>query len=70
MSGIAAALEIINVLISVSTNALQSIQKYNDLIAKAQAEGRDITDDELAALKAESDALTAETLANLDGSPE
>lgn len=63
--GVIVAIEATNALISVAMNGLIAAQKYQALITTARAEGRDVTDEELAALKAESDALTSATLANL-----
>lgn len=39
-------------LINASLQALMQIQQYQSTLAKAQAEGRDVTDEEVAAAKA------------------
>lgn len=44
-----AAVEAANALLSLGLNALQAAQLIHDTIAKAQAEGRDLTDAELQA---------------------
>jgi hypothetical protein len=43
-------------LLGLSLQLLQQAQTYQLAIAKAQAEGRDVTDEELAAAKAEATA--------------
>lgn len=43
-------------LLGISLQLLQQAQTYQLAIAKAQAEGRDVTDEELAAAKAEATA--------------
>lgn len=48
------ALQIIEASIILATNALLSAQRYNALVIAAREAGRDITDEELAALQAES----------------
>lgn len=65
--GTIAAVEATNALITVLLNGMVAAQKYQSLIAQAHAEGRDVSDDELAALKAESDALSKDVLAKLAG---
>lgn len=59
------AIDATNVLISVGVNSLLAAQKYTALISTARAEGREISDEELAALKVDSDTATANTLALL-----
>lgn len=62
------AMKSIDALISVSTNAIMAAQKWNEIAQKAKKENRDITNDEIAALKAQSDALTEKAIAILKGS--
>lgn len=56
-----------NALIALAQQALAASAQYNELVGKAQSEGRDISDEELAALKAESDRVTEEVIAKLRG---
>lgn len=56
------AIEQLGSLISVGINALLSAQRYQLLIEAARKEGREITDEELAELKAENDELTKNVL--------
>lgn len=65
MNNIAVAAAIINTLFTTIMNALMAIRRYQELVAKAEKEGRDITDDELAALKADSHKMTDEILKRL-----
>lgn len=60
-----AAIEITNALVTVALNGLIAAQKYNNLIQKAHAEGREITLEELASLQSESKVLTDEVLEKL-----
>lgn len=60
-----AAIEITNALVTVALNGLIAAQKYNALIQKAHAEGREITFQELAVLQSESKVLTDEVLEKL-----
>lgn len=60
-----AAIEITNALVTVALNGLIAAQKYNSLIQKAHAEGREITLEELSVLKDESSRLTQEVLEKL-----
>ncbi len=64
------AIDTANALLSVSVNALMAVQKYNTLIATARAEDRDITDEELAAIRVENRALTDDVLSMLGGDDE
>lgn len=66
VSGTILAIEAASALITLSINGLIAAQKYQALIVKARAEDREITDEELATLKAQSDALTKEVLASLE----
>ena len=43
---------------SLAINLMEAAHKYNRLAAQASAEDRDISEEELAELKAESDAIT------------
>ena len=52
------AVQILNALISTASNGLLAAQKFSLIIDTARREGRDITKEELDALKAESDAAT------------
>jgi len=65
VNNIAVAAAIINTLITTIMNALIAIRRYQELVAKAEKEGRDITDDELAALKEDSHKMTDEILKRL-----
>jgi ribosome recycling factor len=65
VNNIAVAAAIINTLFTTIMNALMAIRRYQELVAKAEKEGRDITDDELAALKADSHKMTDEILKRL-----
>ena len=65
MNNIAVAAAIINTLFTTIMNALIAIRRYQELVAKAEKEGRDITDDELAALKEDSHKMTDEILKRL-----
>jgi hypothetical protein len=66
MSNITIAAEIISGLLSVTINALQSAQVYQVLIERARAEGREISDSELKALRGKSLELTTELLSKLE----
>ncbi len=61
----AKALEAITALLILAGNGLAAARKYQVLVNGARLAGRDISDAELATLKAESDDLTQETLALL-----
>lgn len=65
MSGIVTAINAGNALVSLALNALVAKTKYDALIQQAQAEGRDVTDEELASVQSENTDLTDETLAKL-----
>jgi len=54
-----------NALIAIDllTTALNSAVRINQVLAAAQAEGRDVSDEEIAALRAENTQLEAEILA-------
>ena len=65
MNNIAVAAAIINTLFTTIMNALIAIRRYQELVSRAEKEGRDITDDELAALKADSHKMTDEILKRL-----
>ena len=66
MKNVALAIAIINSLFTAAMNAMIAIRRYQELVAKAQAEGRDISDEELAALKAQSDKMTDDILKRLE----
>jgi len=66
MSNIHVAIGLINGLLSLSINALLATQKYQALIEAARREGREISDDELASVRAENKALTDSVLAKLE----
>lgn len=61
-----AALKIIEAGIITATNALITMQRYNDLIITAREAGREITDEELKALMAEGHALFDSLKGSLD----
>ncbi len=56
------AIDATNILITVGINSLLAAQKYTTLISASRAEGREIADVELAALKVDSDRATQQTL--------
>jgi hypothetical protein len=58
------AIETVNSLLALSINALVATQQYQVLIETARREGREISDGELAALRAENQALTDSVLAS------
>ena len=58
MSNINAVIQIIAGLTGLAADALFAVQKYNAMMALAASEGRDITDAELDALRAENQDLT------------
>lgn len=62
-----AAVQIVNGLLSLTINAIAAAQRYGALVEQARAEGRDITEAELAEMRAESHRLTQESDAALDG---
>lgn len=62
----AAALALGELLLSAGINYLLAKQKVDATIATARAEGREVTPEELADLKAERDRLFDETIAALD----
>ena len=66
MSNTQTAIEAINGLLALSINALQATQQYQALIEKSRREGREISDQELAVLRAENQALTDSVLAKLE----
>lgn len=61
-----AVIQIIAGLTSIATETMLAIQKYNALMAKAAAEGREVTQDELDALRAENQALTDSVVDKLE----
>jgi len=65
MSNTLIAIDAINGLLALSINALLATQQYQALIEAARREGREISDEELAALRAENQALTDSVLAKL-----
>jgi hypothetical protein len=60
------AVTAISTLLTAATNAILAAQRFQALVEAARTEGRDISDDELAALKLESEGLTQQTLDLLD----
>lgn len=66
MSNTQTAIGIINGLLSLSINALLSTQQYQLLIETARREGREISDEELAALRTKNQVLTDSVLAKLE----
>jgi hypothetical protein len=66
MSNTQTAIGVINGLLSLSINALLATQQYQLLIETARREGREISDGELAALRAKNQNLTDSVLAKLE----
>jgi hypothetical protein len=66
MSNTQTAIGVINRLLSLSINALLATQQYQLLIETARREGREISDGELAALRAKNQNLTDSVLAKLE----
>ena len=66
MSNTLTAIGVINGLLSLSINALLATQQYQALVEAARREGREISDDELAMLRAENQTLTDSVLAKLE----
>ena len=60
-----AAIQILSAILSLVTRATAAAARITSVIQTARGENRDISDVELAALAAESDQLTDETLAAL-----
>lgn len=58
-------LELLNGLLILFVNGLEAVAKMNKLIGDAQNEGRDLTDQELADLQADTDSLHNSTLDRL-----
>lgn len=65
MSNVLIALQILNGLLAAMGNAAVTIERLRTLIEKAQSEGRDISDQELDDLRAESQALTDKVVDSL-----
>ena len=66
MSNTQTAIETINGLLALTINALLATQQYQALIETARREGREISDEELAALRAENQTLTNSVLAKIE----
>ena len=66
MSNTETALKVINGLLSASINTMLALQQYQALVERARLEGREISDAELASLRAENQALTDSVLAKLE----
>ena len=66
MSNTQTAIETINGLLALTINALLATQQYQALIETARREGREISDEELAALRAENQALTESVLSKIE----
>ena len=60
-----AAIQILSAILSLVTRATAAAVRITSVIQTARQESRDISDEELAGLAAESDRLTDETLAAL-----
>lgn len=58
-------IQLIDLLVGISITSLEAVRRFQATVEQARAEGRDISDEELAAMKAESDRLTQEALAAL-----
>ncbi len=65
MTNILVVLEILAALLSLVARATAAANQITRLIVKARSEGRDISNEELESLAADSDKLTTETLAAL-----
>lgn len=65
MSNTAATITAINLLLDLVINSTEAVRRYQAMIEKARAEGRDVSDEELAAIQAESQTLTDSVLADL-----
>ena len=66
MSNTQTAIETINGLLALTINALLATQQYQALIETARREGREISDEELAALRAENQTLTNSVLSKIE----
>ena len=66
MSNTQTAIEAVGGPLALSINALRATQRYQLLIETARREGREISDEELAALRAENQALTDSVLIKLE----
>ena len=66
MSNTQTAIETINGLLALTINALLATQQYQALIETARREGREISDEELAALRAENQTLTDSVLSKIE----
>ena len=59
------ALQGLSVLLNAISQSAIAAQKINETIGRARSEGRDVTDEELAVIKAQTDALEQNVLAKL-----
>jgi hypothetical protein len=66
MSNTQTAIDAVGSLLALSINALRATQQYQLLIETARREGREISDEELAALRVENQALTDSVLVKLE----
>ena len=66
MSNTQTAIDVVSGLLALSINALQATQQYQLLIETARREGREISDEELFAMRRENQALTDSVLAKLE----
>jgi hypothetical protein len=69
MKNIEAAAQLINLILGGIINLTMAAQQYSAVVDKARAEGRDVSDAELAALAAQTDTKMAETMALLGAGP-
>lgn len=65
INGTLKAINAASALVTLAINSLTAAQRYNDLVSTARAEGREVSDEELAKLQTENVELTEETLALL-----
>ena len=66
MSNILLATQIVSGIVSGILNSALAAQEYQLIISTARAEDREITDDELAELRADNQELTESVLAKLE----
>lgn len=62
-------IRLVGALLDLTINTLIAYQNARQIIDRARAEGRDVSDEELAAIKGDSEAKTKEVLAVLDQLP-
>lgn len=62
-----AVIQLINLLVGMSITSLEAVRRFQSVVEKARAEGRDISDEELADLAAETKRMKDQTLDLLTG---